>query len=215
MAPGPPADAWRERADPSEGGGILLDLGSHLVDQALVLLGPARSVYAEVARRRPGAQVDDDVFVALEHTSGAWSHLWASSVAARPGPRFRVLGSKAGYEVWGMDPQEEALKRGERPGGAEWGVAPPSRWGTVGAGDQVEPVPTEPGDYRRFYEGVVASLRDGRAAARRPARRGPHPRGPRRRPGQRGDGHDGHRRSAEGLNLAAASRRSPATANST
>jgi len=159
--PGPPADAWRERADPMEGGGVLLDLGSHLVDQALVLLGPARSVYAEVARRRPGAQVDDDVFVALEHTSGACSHLWASSVTARPGPRFRVLGSKAGYEVWGMDPQEEALKRGERPGGADWGLAPPSRWGTLGAGDQVEPVPTEAGDYRHFYEGVVASLRDG------------------------------------------------------
>lgn len=156
--PGPPADAWRERADPMEGGGILLDLGSHLVDQALVLLGPARSVYAEVARRRPGAQVDDDVFVAVEHISGAWSHLWASSVAPRPGPRFRMLGSKAGYEVWGMDPQEEALKRGEPPGGADWGRVPPSRWGTVGAGDQVELVPTEPGDYRRLYEGVVAAL---------------------------------------------------------
>ena len=156
-----PVGAWRERADPSEGGGILLDLGSHLVDQALVLLGPPLSVSAELARRRPGAQVDDDVFVALEHAGGAWSHLWASSVVPRPGPRFRVLGSEAGYVVGGMDVQEEALKRGERPGGSAWGVAPTSRWGTVGVGDEVDPVPTEAGDYGRFYQGVVASLRQG------------------------------------------------------
>ncbi len=156
-----PADAWRERADPGEGGGILLDLGSHLVDQALVLLGPPTSAYAEVARRRPGAEVDDDVFVALEHGGGAWSHLWASSVAPRAAPRFRVLGSVAGYEVWGMDPQEEALKRGEHPGGPGWGAPAPERRGTLGAGDQTVAVPTEAGDYGRFYESVVASLRSG------------------------------------------------------
>jgi predicted dehydrogenase len=155
------ADAWRERADPAEGGGILLDLGSHLIDQALLLFGPAVSVYGEVAQQRPGAAVDDDVFVAMEHARGVWSHLWASSVVARPGPRFRVLGSEAGYVVWGMDVQEEALKQGERPGGSGWGSAPPSQWGTVGVGDSVEPVPTEAGDYGRFYEGVVASLRHG------------------------------------------------------
>jgi predicted dehydrogenase len=154
-------DAWRERADPAEGGGVLFDLGSHVVDQAVVLLGPPLSVYAEVARRRRGAEVDDDAFVALEHAGGAWSHLWVSSVVPRAGPRFRVLGSEAGYEVWGMDVQEEALKRGERPGAAGWGVVPRSAWGTVGAGDAVEPVPTEPGDYGRFYAGVVTWLRDG------------------------------------------------------
>ena len=155
------AEAWRERADPSEGGGILLDLGSHLIDQALVLLGPARSVYAELGRRRPGAEVDDDVFVAVEHVGGGWSHLWASSVTPCAGPRLRVLGSKAGYVVWDMDVQEEALKRGERPGRPSWGEAPPSGWGTMGAGESVEPVPMEPGDYGRFYQGVVASLRGG------------------------------------------------------
>jgi predicted dehydrogenase len=154
-------DAWRERADPAEGGGVLFDLGSHVVDQAVVLLGPPLSVSAEVALRRRGAEVDDDAFVALEHAGGAWSHLWVSSVVPRAGLRFRVLGSEAGYEVWGMDVQEEALKRGERPGSPGWGVVPRSAWGTVGAGDAVEPVPTEPGDYGRFYAGVVAWLRDG------------------------------------------------------
>jgi predicted dehydrogenase len=156
-----PAEAWRERADPAEGGGLLMDLGSHLIDQAILLLGPPRTVYAELGHRRPGAAVDDDAFVAVEHVSGARSHLWASSVAPRPGPRFRVLGSKAGYVVEGMDVQEAALLAGATPGGPGWGEAPPSRWGTVGAADRVEPVPTEPGDYSRFYEGMAAAIRGG------------------------------------------------------
>jgi scyllo-inositol 2-dehydrogenase (NADP+) len=154
-------EAWRERGDPQEGGGLLADLGSHLVDQAVVLFGPPVSVYAEVACRRPGAVVDDDTFVALEHAGGTTSHLWASSVTARSGPRFRVLGSAGGYVVEGMDPQEEALLAGAVPGSAGWGTSPESRWGTIGAGDDVAPVPTEPGNYGRFYEGIVAALRNG------------------------------------------------------
>jgi scyllo-inositol 2-dehydrogenase (NADP+) len=154
-------EAWRERGDPQEGGGLLADLGSHLVDQAVVLFGPPVSVYAEVACRRPGAVVDDDTFVALEHAGGTTSHLWASSVTARSGPRFRVLGSAGGYVIEGMDPQEEALLAGAVPGSAGWGTSPESRWGTIGAGDDVAPVPTEPGNYGRFYEGIVAALRNG------------------------------------------------------
>ena len=152
---------WRERADPAEGGGLLLDLQSHLVDQALVLFGSPTSVYAEIAQRRAGAGTEDDTFLALEHPGGVISHLWASSVAPRPGPRFRVLGDRAGYAVFGMDVQEAALGAGELPEGASWGQAPADRWGSVGAGDDIQPVPTERGDYRRYYQGIVASLRQG------------------------------------------------------
>src|SRR5688500_18227029 len=88
---------WRERAAPEDAGGLLFDLGSHLIDQALWLFGPVARVYADVERRRPGAKVDDDVFVALEHAGGVRSHLWASHVAAQPGPRIRVLGSRAAW----------------------------------------------------------------------------------------------------------------------
>src|SRR3954451_24248621 len=80
-------DAWRERGEPEEAGGVLFDLGSHLIDQPLVLFGPVDSVYAEVERRRPGAMVDDDAFLALRHRSGIRSHLWASQVAAQHAPR--------------------------------------------------------------------------------------------------------------------------------
>jgi predicted dehydrogenase len=152
---------WRELAAPEEAGGLLFDLGSHLVDQALALFGPARRVYAELDVRRPGARVDDDSFVALTHATGVRSHLWMSTVAAQPGPRLRVLGDRAAYVKYGLDVQEEALQQGLRPGQVGWGAEPEERWGLLGAGDRVERIRTEPGAYQRFYEGVAASLREG------------------------------------------------------
>lgn len=156
-----PKPGWRERGDPAEAGGVLFDLGSHLIDQALVLFGPVESVYAEVDRRRPGVEVDDDAFVALNHASGVRSHLWMSATAAEHGARMRVLGSAAGYVKDGLDVQEAALKAGARPRPAGWGTEPAEHWGRVGAGDDWMPVPTEPGAYPAFYAGVARALRDG------------------------------------------------------
>jgi len=162
------ATGWRESADPVDAGGVLYDLGSHLVDQALVLCGPAVSVYAEVKRRRQGAEVDDDSFVALEHANGALSHLWMSLAAAQHGPRFRALGSRAAYVKFGLDAQEAALRDGERPGPA-WGEEPPDAWGWLGAGgalhdaDPDDPrarrVPSLPGNYPAYYRAVVEAIR--------------------------------------------------------
>jgi len=153
--------AWRERAAPEDAGGTLFDLGSHLIDQALWLLGPATRVYAEVRRRRPGAAVDDDVFVALEHASGTPSHLWASQAVAQPGPRLRVLGSRAAYVKWGLDVQEAQLRAGEHPDGPGFGREPPERWGLLGTENETEPVETEPGRYLAFYEAMERAVRDG------------------------------------------------------
>lgn len=87
-----PKPGWRQEAEPEAAGGVLYDLGSHLIDQALVLFGPVTQVYAELDRRSPGSDVDDDSFVALSHVSGVRSHLWMSAVAAQGGPRLRVRG---------------------------------------------------------------------------------------------------------------------------
>ena len=156
-----PKGNWRERGDPAEAGGILYDLGSHLIDQALVLLGPVTSVYAELDRRREGAEADDDSFLALAHASGARSHLGMSAVAAQTIVRLRVLGSRAAYVKHGLDVQEEALRRGERPDRPGWGDEPAERWGSLGAGDDVHPVPTARGEYPAFYAGVARALREG------------------------------------------------------
>ncbi|MFF8278165.1 Gfo/Idh/MocA family oxidoreductase [Streptomyces lateritius] len=156
---------WRESGAPEEIGGLLYDLGSHVVDQALVLFGPAVRVYAESDVRRPGAEADDDTFLAITHANGVRSHLYVSATTAQLGPRFRVLGSRAGYVKYGLDPQEAALREGLRPTpGAVWGMEPESMWGALGAGESPltgggTPVETLPGDYPAYYAGVAAALR--------------------------------------------------------
>ncbi|MFJ8602974.1 Gfo/Idh/MocA family oxidoreductase [Streptomyces shenzhenensis] len=153
---------WRESGDPTEIGGLLYDLGSHVVDQALVLFGPATQVYAESDIRRPGAETDDDTFIAITHAGGVRSHLYASATAAQLGPRFRVLGSRAGYVKHGLDPQEAALREGRRPGPG-WGAEPESLWGRLGSGESPltgggTPVPTLPGDYPAYYAAVADAV---------------------------------------------------------
>lgn len=158
---------WRESGDPTEVGGLLYDLGSHVVDQALVLFGPVTQVYAESDIRRAGAETDDDTFIALTHASGVRSHLYVSATTAQLGPRFRVLGSKAGYVKYGLDPQEAVLREGQRPDtAAGWGTEPESLWGRVGSGEspltgggRVEP--TLPGDYPAYYAAVAKALLNG------------------------------------------------------
>ena len=155
------AGAWRERDSPGEAGGLLFDLGSHLVDQALILFGRPRRVYAEIGSRRPGAVVDDDVFVSLEHPGGVRSHLSATMLAALPQARMRLLGTRATYAKEGLDGQEAALRGGARPGSPEWGREPRDAWGRLASGTGAELVETEPGAYERFYEDLVRCLTDG------------------------------------------------------
>ncbi|MEU7141873.1 Gfo/Idh/MocA family oxidoreductase [Nocardia sp. NPDC046473] len=157
-----PKGGWREVGSAADGAGLLFDLGSHLIDQALTLFGPVQSVYCELDRRRADIQTDDDAFVALTHTSGVRSHLWMSAVAPQLGPRFRVLGSQAGYVTYGLDPQESALRDGRRPDdGKPWGTVESEHWGVFGAEPAVEGVPTIAGNYPAFYAELAAALLDG------------------------------------------------------
>ncbi len=163
-------ERWRPSLDPSkprenlasiEGGGVLLDLGVHLVDQALVLFGPVSEVYAEIDSRR-GAPAEDDVFIALRHASGIISHLHASAVTPSIGPRLRVQGTAGGFLVPHLDPQEAALRAGARPDTVDhWGKPEEWEYGRLVAGDQSVPVPPEPGDWPRFYKLLRDALRDG------------------------------------------------------
>jgi predicted dehydrogenase len=144
----------------ASGGGTLLDFGAHLVDQALVLLGPVARVYAEWRVRESG--LDDDVFVALTHTSGATSHLYGSWSEGAPGDRFRVTGAGGSYVVGGpMDGQEAALVAGQTPAtlGAGWGAEPPDRWGRVQRGASADVVTSERGRWDSFYPAFAAAVR--------------------------------------------------------
>ncbi|HEY6759840.1 MAG TPA: Gfo/Idh/MocA family oxidoreductase [Baekduia sp.] len=158
--------AWRELADPADGGGLLLDLGSHLVDQAVQLLGPVVSVYAELDVRRPGAVVEDDVFVALEHADGVRSHLWAGVYAADGPPRFRVLGERGAFVSYGLDQQEAELRAGARPGDPGFGSRDVAAVGGATWHDGTrapEPIAMERGRWDELYGGIVRAIREGAA----------------------------------------------------
>ena len=159
----PKTGLWQETTPISEGAGITFDLGSHLIDQALHLFGPATVEQAELTIVRGGVS-EDDSFISLLHTSGVRSHLTMSRAAAQSGPRFRVLGSENGYSVNGLDNQEPALKLKNWPGSDGYGITSESEWGTLGIDGSaagLTPYPSETGAYPDFYTGVAAAIRDG------------------------------------------------------
>jgi scyllo-inositol 2-dehydrogenase (NADP+) len=152
--------AWREHGDPADGGGLLLDLGSHLADQMVQLLGPVTSVYAELDVRRPGAVVEDDVFLALAHAGGARSHLHAGVHAADGPPRFRALGDRGAFVALGLDPQEDQLRAGADPRDPGFGLREPGLEATFHDGSgTAERLTMQPGRWLTYYEGVVAAIR--------------------------------------------------------
>ena len=155
------ADAWRERPGRDEAGGLLFDLGSHLIDQAMQLFGRPTHVYAELDARRAGAAVDDDAFVALVHPGEVRSHLWMSAVARLHGPRFRVLGTAGAFESFGLDGQEDALAAGGDPRDPAWGTEPTERWGTLATDEGERSIESRRGDYPAFYAAVERAVRTG------------------------------------------------------
>lgn len=146
-----PKSRWRENLPSDEGGGLLMDLQPHLVDGALDLFGPVERVYAEL---ESVTTVGDDVsFVVLHHRSGMRSHLGATSLAAAPGPRTRLLGREGTYLVADTD--------GEPTASHAWTDPDEEHRGWLVRGEEAEPVPRAPGGWEEFYPAVTAMLREG------------------------------------------------------
>ena len=142
-----PKERWREQADPAEGGGILLDLHSHLVDAAVQLFGEVETVYAEVHARTTHAE--DDAFLACRHTSGVVSHLGATSVSAAPGPRVRVLGSRGAFLLNQFEAEPNIFSDlRDDDGCAGW----------VYRGDERQPVVRQQSHQADFYRAVAQAL---------------------------------------------------------
>ncbi len=150
---------WREQAIP--GSGILYDLGAHLIDQALVLFGMPTTVWADIRAQRTDAKTDDYFHLVLgypEHDA----ILHSGSLVRESGPHFQVHGSKGSYLKYGLDPQEDALKAGQLPNDPEWGHENEAMYGelTMSVGNLAVKgkVPTLPGHYEAFYEGVAQAI---------------------------------------------------------
>lgn len=150
----PRLDVWRESGGP--GGGTLFDLGSHLIDQATALFGDPKSIWADVRIDRENA-VLDDAFDLMLKFDGVTAKLHSTNLAAVPGPRFVVHGTKGSFVKRGLDPQEDALKAGAKFGDPGFGEEPESQWGELHVeGEPVRKIKTAAGDYR----GIYANVRD-------------------------------------------------------
>jgi predicted dehydrogenase len=151
---------WREM--PGPGSGIWFDLGPHLIDQALQLFGQPDAILADLAIQRVGGSTVDYFHVLLRYGARRVI-LHGESFASADLPRFVVHGTLGSYVKFGMDSQEDALKRGERPGGSNWGADPlPGTLYTWKDGQlETRLVPAMAGDYAGYYEAVRDAITNG------------------------------------------------------
>jgi scyllo-inositol 2-dehydrogenase (NADP+) len=161
--------SWRDSPRPEHFGGVLLDLGSHLVDQALEIMGPVLCVSAHARSIRNIEIADDDMQMVLTHESGAISTLIASKAAAFSGPRFTVLGTHGAVRIDALDSQESELRSGKMPGSDNWGVEPPSAFATLRTIRESkvvaeETIPLKRGCWDSYYPSVRDAIMHGKPA---------------------------------------------------
>lgn len=149
-----PADTWKEARQ----GGSWLDLGPHLVDQALVLFGLPEAVTADIATMRADAPAPDYFHAVLRYRDKRVI-LHSSKLVAANGLRFAVHGTRGSWMKHGIDPQEAAAVAGHRPGGEGWGHDPvPGILTRCDSDCAAVPHPNLPGDYRRFWAALAAHI---------------------------------------------------------
>ncbi|GAA1305956.1 Gfo/Idh/MocA family protein [Brachybacterium tyrofermentans] len=172
--------SWKAHTSVSEGGGVLFDLGPHLLDQAVQLFGPVTEMLASVravarsgdraapaaagsqsAGPRTTAGADTVVQLILTHAGGVTSQLTMSSLSALAGPRFQVSGDQGAWRTVGKDPQEAALFAGTTPDTPGFGLESEEDRGELSSGDEVTRTPAGTGDYGRYYRELAVALRTG------------------------------------------------------
>ncbi|NLM34694.1 MAG: oxidoreductase [Clostridiales bacterium] len=151
---------WREKNIP--GSGILYDLGSHLIDQAVSLFGNPIEVFGNLLIQRRGGEAVDNFEVILRYQDKKVT-LKSGMLVRQPLPHFIVLGSKGSFTKYGLDVQEENLKNGNTPANSpNWGKEPEDLWGFINSDINgthiIGKVESEPGDYRCFYENVYKAI---------------------------------------------------------
>ncbi len=157
-------DTWKE--DPSTGAGTLYNLGSHMIDQALVLFGMPETVQADIRTMRTGGQVDDNFEVKLGYETIKVT-LKGSYLVREPGPRYILHGTEGSFLKWGLDPQEAALTNGDLPNKPGWGMEDSKYYGTLNTDinglhfrGKIE---TIPGNYMAYYDDIYEALLSGKS----------------------------------------------------
>jgi predicted dehydrogenase len=152
-------NAWREEDGP--GSGILFDLGSHLIDQAQVLFGLPQMITADIRVQRDlGKAVDN--FELILHYEGLKVTLKAGMLVRKQGPQIVLHGTDGSFVKYGLDPQEEALKRGFMPTEPNWGEEPREQWGRLltqlGGLTFDGEIETTAGCYQAFYQNIADAI---------------------------------------------------------
>jgi scyllo-inositol 2-dehydrogenase (NADP+) len=151
------ATGWKEDKN-NPGSGILYDLGSHLIDQALTLFGSPKEIYADLRKQRKRADVPDNFEVLLYYPNLKVT-LKSSFLVKLKGPTYSVHGTKGSFLKYGIDSQEEMLKSGLKPNGNwGWGQESQEIWGTLDVLEDSEPIESEIGDYRKFYQNIYEAI---------------------------------------------------------
>jgi len=161
-----PVNRWKE--DAAAGGGLWMDLGPHLLDEALCYFGQPLAIQADIAAVRPGAGADDTFHARLRYADGLRVDLQASMLGALPRPRLVLQGTRGTYLKQGLDPQEAALKAGLLPAAeddAAWGIDADAGIAMLEQDGELRQiaVPTENGAYPAYYRQLAEAIR-GRAA---------------------------------------------------
>ncbi|KAG0368019.1 hypothetical protein BGZ54_002829 [Gamsiella multidivaricata] len=162
-------NGWRETGKAEDGSGVLYDLCSHLLDQALVLFGEPEYVTAHVSNQRQleDSQVDDQFLVHLDYKDGLRCTLGAGMLARIPTPRFRLTGMNGSYVKYGLDVQENQLKDGLTPKDGAYGLEKEENWGEIDSLMDIDGVKlhvkgkidSELGQYGAYYENVCQAIR--------------------------------------------------------
>lgn len=148
-------DRWREQH--KNGSGILFDLGSHLIDQALTLFGKPDSVYADILAQRDEGKTDDYFHLILQYGNKRVI-LHGGSLVKKHGPRYQIHGMKGSFLKWGIDPQEEALKAGRVPGDEGWGEENSEQYGVLTDEDGERIIESLPGSYQTYYKEMYQAI---------------------------------------------------------
>jgi predicted dehydrogenase len=155
--------AWREK--PLPGSGILYDLGAHLIDGALELFGIPEAITCLMLTQRPGLQVEDNFEVILNY-AGLKVTLKAGMLVKVPGPVYTLYGDHGTFIKYGMDVQEEALKKDLKPNTPDWGIEPKEIWGKLtteeNGADITRTIKSESGRYQDFFQNVYDAIAEGK-----------------------------------------------------
>lgn len=158
-----PLPRWKEEA--ADGGGTWMDLGPHMLHEALHYFGWPLAIQADLASLRPGSKADDCIHARLRYADGLRVDVAASMLTAAPRPRVALYGTRGSYVKQGLDPQEATLKTGRLPGedDAAWGID--AEQGMLSLEEhgvvQATPIPTENGAYQEYYRQVRDAILDG------------------------------------------------------